>query len=536
MRTWRREARPAATGRVATRRDRWGAAAAGRDRRPTNRRGSSSPAIVAVAVVRRPAVVAAHRRRVVAGRRRVVLAVGARRAVVARAALPPDDGGARPGTRRTCLARRRESSRLAAGGWIGRATGGRGPRRIGGSRRGPCRPARSGRHRGGRIGSQRKAARIAAGTCHGRVGSSAGTTVASADREAAGVLEDQPAQGAGEGRPESGQRWIGRRAGGRREVARTTRRRRRRRPTGSRATSRRRSSSGGSCRRAAGGRRRAPRARAGTRDPGRGRRSGTGARIARGRGQPAGGVLGGVGLGRGCGRGGLGGRGVGGGGRTRRRARRRCRLGRRRRSPRRRPRGPRRRRRRRPLDAVPASTASTACSAAIASTSAWRFATCASSSRRSISRRTSAGGGSSDPGGAGRSSSGYSPLIHDIRRLRWRGFASRPARMIASASIAVTPGTWRVALADQRGAAGRAGDLGSEGSSAEHHMQRGSGVDAPVVGVVRACRTRYRVGEPLEYPDGHGASRRVSTAVELRRVTPTRSSPAASTRCRRRRG
>jgi hypothetical protein len=102
----------------------------------------------------------------------------------------------------------------------------------------------------------------------------------------------------------------------------------------------------------------------------------------------------------------------------------------------------------------------------------WRFATWASSSRRRISRRTSGGGGESEPGGAGWSlSSSYSPLIHDISRLLGLALTARAPRTIASASIAVTPGTWL--SPSPMSVAPHEGQVTSEsdGNSAEHHMQ-----------------------------------------------------------------
>src|SRR5439155_867856 len=126
---------------------------------------------------------------------------------------------------------------------------------------------------------------------------------------------------------------------------------------------------------------------------------------------------------------------------------------------------------------------STAESAARASASAWAFATWASSSSRSISRRTSAGGGARDPGvGAASSSpSSYSPLIHDKSRPP-RGRVRPPERAlrrIASASIAVRPGT--AASPSPTRVAPHDGQVVScvDGRVAEHHMQRYSGVVSP---------------------------------------------------------
>src|SRR4029079_1644949 len=102
--------------------------------------------------------------------------------------------------------------------------------------------------------------------------------------------------------------------------------------------------------------------------------------------------------------------------------------------------------------------------------------------RRSISRRTSAGGGAREPGaGAAAASSGsYSPLIHDRRRPR--GFdlaAERALRRIASASIAVSPGT-----ADSPSPTSVAPQDGqvvswAEGRTGAHPRQRHSGRSSP---------------------------------------------------------
>ena len=230
------------------------------------------------------------------------------------------------------------------------------------------------------------------------------------DGQPPGVLEDQPAQGAGEGRAEERQRAA--RGAVRRPARgpRTGRSRRRRRPTGSRATTRPRSWSGGSSRPGACGRSSRPRARAGTTDRARAgdraRPKGSGSRRA-------------IPARRSPGRPGSGGRrlrGVGVGCRRRRAppALRRRSSGvatsvddARRRVVRQRVRGGHGGHRRELggrrgiepvgdvglldhlLDRSSGVPDSIAASAAIASTSAWAFATCASSSRRSISRRTS---------------------------------------------------------------------------------------------------------------------------------------------------
>jgi hypothetical protein len=96
----------------------------------------------------------------------------------------------------------------------------------------------------------------------------------------------------------------------------------------------------------------------------------------------------------------------------------------------------------------------------------------ASSSRRRISRRTSGGGGASEPGGAGASSGAVSsPPNQDRRRLRRGALGARAFRTIASASIAVTPGSGasdsptRVAPHDGHRS------TASAGSSAEHQGQ-----------------------------------------------------------------
>ena len=180
----------------------------------------------------------------------------------------------------------------------------------------------------------------------------------------------------------------------------------------------------------------------------------------------------------------------------------------------------------RPPAIAPASTASTACSAAIASTSAWRFATWASSSSRSISRRTSSGGGRASRGAPGRSS--LRVVAADPRHaaaarlgLLRRGLS----RMIASASIAVTPGTCVVALADQRRAAGRAGRLVTRREdSGAPHAARQRAQTPPSASRRRAWRTLYRVGRRRNTPMVRGARgpRRVRS-----RVIPTRSWPAA---------
>ena len=112
-----------------------------------------------------------------------------------------------------------------------------------------------------------------------------------------------------------------------------------------------------------------------------------------------------------------------------------------------------------------------------------------------------------------------------MRRLRRCGFWSRLPRMIASASIAVTPGTWL--SPSPTSVAPHVGQVASdsEGRTAEHHMQRGTTTDASV-GVASSSMARlYPVGRRAEYPDGPGSTRypqRVMVAV-----TPIRSSPAA---------
>ena len=108
---------------------------------------------------------------------------------------------------------------------------------LGGSRRradhhGRCRPSMARRNADStvsasslsrivatRAGSNRNAARMAAGARQGRVGSSGGAMAPSRELESPGVLEDEPRQGARDRRPESGERRIRRRPGGRRQVA-----------------------------------------------------------------------------------------------------------------------------------------------------------------------------------------------------------------------------------------------------------------------------------------------------------------------------
>ena len=112
-----------------------------------------------------------------------------------------------------------------------------------------------GRIAAARIGSHRKAARTAAGTRHGRVGSSAGTTVARRIASRPAVLEDHAATArrpaTARGAPAAARAAVRRPARGRR----TRRSRRRRRPRRWPATSRHRWSSAGSSRRGGGGRR-----------------------------------------------------------------------------------------------------------------------------------------------------------------------------------------------------------------------------------------------------------------------------------------
>ena len=70
-----------------------------------------------------------------------------------------------------------------------------------------------------RAGSNRNAARTARGARHGRVGSSGGTSHRQRELEPPGILEDQPGQRARQRRPETRERRIRRRAGRWRDIA-----------------------------------------------------------------------------------------------------------------------------------------------------------------------------------------------------------------------------------------------------------------------------------------------------------------------------
>ena len=129
----------------------------------------------------------------------------------------PRGGEAPPGSRRTGRASSGESSRVRL-----RRRRAHGRCRPSTARRNAARTVSASSLRrivAARAGSNRKAARTASGARHGRVGSSGGAISAEAHLEPAGVLEDQPGQRARDGRPEAGERRVGRRAGGRRDVA-----------------------------------------------------------------------------------------------------------------------------------------------------------------------------------------------------------------------------------------------------------------------------------------------------------------------------
>ena len=175
---------------------------------------------------------------------------------------------------------------------------------------------------------------------------------------------------------------------------------------------------------------------------------------------------------------------------------------------------------------------STVASAISASASACRLATSASSSSRSISRRTSASGGARAPASAALGvSSGYSPLIHDSRRLRGRATGVL-ARTIAAASIAVRPGQGGIGrgIDGERGAARRA-CLGLAGVAAPSTTGRRSPPTRPRTACRRPWPECYRAAMSPEYPIGPGCRRGYR-----RRSTPTRSWRAAWTRCRTRPG
>ena len=98
----------------------------------------------------------------------------------------------------------------------------------------------------------------------------------------------------------------------------------------------------------------------------------------------------------------------------------------------------------------------------------------------SISRFTAGSGGAMAPASAGEMlSSGESPPNHERSRLRWR--LGVLARMIASASMAVRPGTdWSVPPVSAALQDGQRVDVGV-GSTAEHHGQIASAVSLPSV-------------------------------------------------------
>ena len=303
---------------------------------------------------------------------------------------------------------------------------------------------------------------MAAGTRHGPVRVVRGDDRREPDREAARLLEDHPAERARERRTEACERRIGRRTGCRGEVAE-----RRRRPSSS-ATHRRASHHPSSV--VVGlvmpaaqdaGHRLGPRARAET----RGRAEGVD--LARAEDSPSRSAGRLVLFGRRV----FGGRCVGGvGGR---------------------------------LDG--ASTASRRLASPLLPRDTERSGRRAGSAARRRSRRRStrprpggsrprprsrggasrgglrASGSDTRSGRRGPSPSSYSPLIHDISRLRDFVLAACVLRTIACESIAVTPGTRLspspISVAPHDGHV----TSESDGNCAEHHMQRGSGADAPDV-------------------------------------------------------
>ena len=153
---------------------------------------------------------------------------------------------------------------------------------------------------------------------------------------------------------------------------------------------------------------------------------------------------------------------------------------------------------------TPGARPSTLASARSASASAWRFATSASSSSRRISRRTARSGGASAPASAGTPppSSGYSPLIHDMIRLRGRGLGVL-ARTMAAVSMAVRPGSDGSAFGSAVRAAPHEGHVSrSPVYVAEHQGQMEASASPDKVSSVMPCMLPRRMPPGIPHRSG----------------------------------